>query len=144
MRKKMMMSGAFLSAVTTIVFGAGLVLAAASLLVPEKEMVIEGKKPARFDHAKHTALGVECGVCHHDKDHNPLTAENVGASGNEEQLRCMSCHNKNFANAELQKAKDVFHARCKTCHKEGYNGKNGPAKCKDCHLKTKKTAVEGC
>lgn len=114
-----------------------------TLTAPEKELTIEGKKPARFSHPVHLELGLECGVCHHDKEHNPLSRESIAALGDPAALSCTSCHNSGHPNEELRKAKDVFHARCKTCHKEGYAGKNGPTKCSDCHLK-KKRALEGC
>jgi len=144
MWKKMIMLGAALSTVVTVGLGTGFIHAQASLAAPEKELVVDGKKPARFTHATHIAMGMDCGVCHHDKDHKPLTAEGVASVGDVEKLRCVSCHNKESQNTELRKAKDVFHARCKTCHKEGYAGKKGPSKCSDCHLKTKGKAVEGC
>lgn len=134
-----------------IVFGAVILLGLNSLAVqaeaktaaPEDEITIQGKKPARFNHQTHVGMGLSCAVCHHDKEHNPLSAEAIGAMPDASPLRCVSCHNSEFPKQELQKAKDVFHARCKTCHQEGYQGKNGPKKCGDCHIKKKK-AYEGC
>jgi hypothetical protein len=130
---------ALLAALT---WGAGSAFAQASGY-PEGELIIDGKKPARFSHQSHAALGMDCAVCHHDSENKPLTAEMIGALPDTKQLQCVSCHNDSFANSELQNAKDVFHARCLTCHKDGYEGKQGPAKCTDCHVKAKK-GYEGC
>lgn len=121
----------------------GPVAAEAPAGTPEQEIVIEGKKPARFNHSTHAALGLDCGVCHHDREHKPLTAESIGALTDGAELRCVSCHNETLPAAELQKPKDVFHALCQTCHKEGYQDKKGPTKCTDCHIKQNKM-VEGC
>ena len=143
MQKKMFGFGAAIIAAVAIGFWAGSGIADTSMTVPEGELVIKGKKPARFPHNNHLDMGLECGVCHHDAEHKPLTAEAIASLGDPGKLSCVSCHNSDNANTKLQKAKDVFHARCKDCHKAGYKGKKGPTKCSDCHLKKKK-AVEGC
>jgi len=111
---------------------------------PPGELTIQGKKPARFSHEKHLGQGMECGQCHHDADHAPLTAEAIGKLSDSGTLQCATCHKEGFANAKLQRRKDVFHARCRTCHKEGYNGKKGPTRCNACHLKKKRKKLEGC
>ena len=133
---------AIAAAVTFIAVNLGTRPAAADdsamLKVPDKEIVIEGKKPARFDHQKHLALGVTCGVCHHDADHKPLTEEAILAMDSAKKLECQSCHNQDFANEKLNSVKLAFHARCKECHKQGVGDKKGPTKCTDCHLKKKK------
>ncbi|MDW7773505.1 MAG: cytochrome c3 family protein [Desulfobulbaceae bacterium] len=143
MRKKFFGMGA--AAVVFIAIGslAGLVNADNAMQAPAEEIVIEGKKPARFSHPLHLEMGMDCGVCHHDQEHQPLTAEAIAALGDPGKLSCVSCHNSEHPDKDLQKAKDIFHANCKTCHEEGYEGKNGPTKCTDCHIKTKK-ALEGC
>ena len=110
---------------------------------PKEDITIEGKKPAVFSHNKHLSIGITCAACHHDAEHKPLTEENIAALTDTASLQCVSCHNDSFANAELQKQKDVFHARCRECHKTGFNGKTGPSKCNACHIKTKKK-LEGC
>jgi len=110
----------------------------AMLKAPDTEIVIDGKKPARFDHQKHLALGVTCGQCHHDAEHNPLTEEEILAMDSAKKLECQSCHNQDFANEQLNSVKLAFHARCKECHKEGVGDKKGPTKCTDCHLKKEK------
>lgn len=110
----------------------------AMLKAPDTEIVIEGKKPARFDHKKHLALGVTCGQCHHDAQHNPLTKEAILALDNGSKLQCQSCHNQDFPNKQLNSIKLAFHVRCKECHKAGVGGKKGPTKCTDCHLKKEK------
>jgi formate-dependent nitrite reductase cytochrome c552 subunit len=103
---------------------------------PEAEIIIEGeKKSARFSHPVHLDLGVTCAQCHHDSERQPLTDKDIAAMENSLQLRCASCHNKDFSNPKLQSAKNAFHARCKECHKKGVDGKTGPTKCKGCHLK---------
>lgn len=65
-----------------------------------------------FNHAAHQALG-DCASCHH-------TGDNVS---------CKSCHG---VDPKAPKAKKAFHAQCIGCHKEM---KQGPAKCKECHIK---------
>lgn len=113
-------------------------------IAPQQVITIEGKKPARFDHQKHLALGMKCAVCHHDKDHKGLTAEAIKGLADKKSLECVNCHNKSFAKADLQKPKDVFHARCRECHKAGYNGMHGPKNCISCHIKKKRKKLEGC
>ena len=144
MSKNLAKSSALLFAVFVIMFTAGNVMAVNPLQAPEDELVIEGKKPARFAHKVHLTLGLDCGVCHHDREHKPLNKEAIASLEDPSGLHCVSCHNSSFAVGELQQAKDVFHARCKTCHQEGYAGKNGPTKCSDCHIKSAKKALEGC
>ncbi|MFA6497869.1 MAG: cytochrome c3 family protein [Desulfurivibrionaceae bacterium] len=133
------------------------------IAAPTQELVIKGKKPALFSHAKHTALGLDCTACHHDGKHQPLNEAAIAGLANTDTLHCASCHNEKFANAKLQKPMDVFHGRCKTCHLAGVNGKNGPTACTVCHkaaaapeqkaapaatapapAKKKGKAVEGC
>lgn len=108
----------------------------AGLKAPDAEIVIEGeKKSARFSHPVHLNLGVACGQCHHGSEHQPLTDKDIAAMANSMQLRCASCHNSDFADPKLQTPKAAFHARCKECHKTGVDGKVGPTKCTDCHIK---------
>lgn len=103
---------------------------------PAKEITIDGKKPARFDHQKHMAVaGVSCGQCHHDAAHQPLSAEAIAALPKARSILCVSCHNEGFAKETLRQRKDIFHANCKECHTAGVGGKKGPTKCIDCHLK---------
>lgn len=139
--------------------------ATGKIAAPAQELVIKGKKPAQFGHAKHTALGLDCATCHHDAKHQPLNEAAIAGLGNTDGLHCATCHNEKFANAKLQKPMDVFHARCKTCHTAGVNGKKGPTACTACHkaeaaaseqkttpvpaaapapVKKKGKAVEGC
>lgn len=103
------------------------------IAAPVQELVIKGKKPAQFNHAKHTALGLECATCHHDGKHQPLNEAAIAGLANADTLHCATCHNEKFANAKLQKPMDVFHGRCKTCHTAGVNGKKGPTACTACH-----------
>ncbi len=129
---------------------AGLLFAAGASLAetaapPAGEMRISGKKPARFSHSVHLDQGMSCGQCHHDASHQPLSAGDIGAklaAGG--TLACGSCHAPGFANKKLQRRKAVFHGRCRTCHKQGYNGKKGPTRCNGCHIKKKRKKLEGC
>lgn len=111
---------------------------------PGEEIVIDGKKPARFSHPVHLNLGLECAACHHDREHNPLDAEAIGTITDPGGVKCVVCHNSEHPNPELRTPKDVFHARCKSCHEQGFAGKNGPTKCTDCHLKKGAKGYEGC
>ncbi|MBU0482673.1 MAG: cytochrome c family protein [Proteobacteria bacterium] len=119
------------------------VQAGSPLTAPEDTIIIEGKKPVKFKHAVHLELGVACGECHHDLKHEPLTAEGIGALPSSDALQCATCHNSDFAVAELQQRKNIFHTNCKDCHGKEVNGKKGPTNCTGCHDKKKK-AVEGC
>ena len=127
----------FLSVSTTWLFaGASFGAEGVGLKAPETEIIIEGeKKSARFSHPVHLGLGLECGQCHHNNDHQLLTEKDITSMDNGLQLRCASCHNKNFADPKLQTPKAAFHARCKECHKKGIDGKTGPTKCTGCHVK---------
>lgn len=119
---------------------------AANQTIPDKEITLEGRRPVHFNHKTHLDLGVSCGACHHDADHQPLTTEEIGAMDNTARLKCDSCHDENFENKELRKEKDIFHTNCLTCHREGINGKKGPTGCSSCHTKkkTKTMGIEGC
>jgi hypothetical protein len=133
---------------TTIALAASVVWTIAAttaepLQAPKETITIAGKKPVNFNHQTHIDLGVTCGQCHHDANHQPRTAEDIAALSSGEELSCASCHNSNFPKPELQNPKDIFHANCKECHQAGFNGKQGPTKCTDCHTKQQK-AVEGC
>ncbi len=106
------------------------------LKAPEGEIVIAGeKKSAKFSHPVHLSLGLDCGQCHHDSKHEPLTDKDIAAMENSDPLRCASCHNKDFSDSKLQTPKNAFHTRCKECHKQGVDGKTGPTKCTGCHVK---------
>ncbi|OGQ88195.1 MAG: hypothetical protein A2512_02525 [Deltaproteobacteria bacterium RIFOXYD12_FULL_56_24] len=136
--------------------------AAGKTTAPPQDLVIKGKKPALFSHAKHTALGLDCGTCHHDAKHQPLSEAAIAGMPKADTLRCATCHTATFTNEKLQKPMDVFHARCKTCHATEINGKKGPTNCAACHTvsattpaapeqkaapapaKKKTKAIEGC
>jgi len=139
-----MMLGSVLA--TVLVFGPGGFSVAADepLQAPGTQLVIGKKKPARFNHATHLKLGIDCGTCHHTQDHNPLTVKDIASMTDASKLRCVSCHNGNHPNTKLRKAKGTFHACCINCHKSGYKGKQGPTKCSGCHLKKKRRVLEGC
>lgn len=106
------------------------------LKAPDTEIIIKGeKKSAKFSHPVHMDLGIACGQCHHNSEHQPLTESEIAGLESAVQLQCAGCHNKDFSNPELQTIKDVFHARCKECHKQGVDGMTGPTKCTACHVK---------
>lgn len=129
----------------TVTTGGFFAFAGQKLTAPADKIKIEGKKPAFFNHTTHVNLDLSCGSCHHDAKHSPLSAEKIGALSTGDSLRCGHCHNKDFANPKLQKPKDVFHARCKTCHQKTINGLKGPTGCSGCHgKKTRKKPIEGC
>lgn len=114
------------------------------LRAPESEITIVGQKPAHFSHPVHLRLGLDCGICHHDGEHQPLSAEAIAILPDSKGLDCGGCHNSAFGNSDPQRSKDVFHARCLARHKAGYEGKSGPTGCVGCHVKKVKKAVEGC
>lgn len=143
MKTTLLCKTTLLAMALSVLPGAGIIQANAAS-VPAKEISLQGKKPARFNHTTHTVLGITCGACHHDQQHKPLTAEAMDAVTDPATLRCLSCHNDQQPKQELRQAKDIFHARCKTCHQAGYEGKNGPVTCSGCHLKSDKKAAEGC
>ncbi len=65
-----------------------------------------------FDHTVHQQQ-TECITCHHTGEY----------------ASCRSCHG---VVAEAPKAKNAFHSLCKDCHSKL---KQGPTKCKECHIK---------
>lgn len=129
----------FVAAATTwFLAGTALGEEPSGLKAPETEMVIAGeKKSARFSHPVHLSLGVTCGQCHHNSEHQPLTDKDIEVIDDPVKLRCTSCHNSEFSDPKLQTPKDAFHARCKECHKAGVDGKVGPTKCTGCHVDSK-------
>jgi len=144
MKKQMIAPAAVVAFAFSVFLGAGMVTAAEPAKAPQEEIIIDGKKPARFSHPTHLNLGLDCASCHHDQEHNPLSAEAIGGLSDAGALKCVSCHNSQHPNKDLQKAKDVFHAKCKDCHQEGFAGKKGPTTCTSCHLKKKTKGYEGC
>jgi hypothetical protein len=134
---------ALIALAVTGIWNSNTALAGETLKAPTAAISIEGKKPVTFDHQVHLKLGVACGQCHHDAKHQPRSAEAIGALAKGDELQCASCHNATFAKAELRERKEIFHTRCKECHKAGVNGKQGPTNCAGCHGKAKK-GVEGC
>jgi hypothetical protein len=134
--KKIWLPAIFAMAAIWLSAGIPVTTHAAGLKAPENEIILEGeKKSARFSHPVHLDIGLDCVACHHNSDKQPLTADDIAAMENGQQLRCANCHNKDFANPKLQTFKAVAHARCKTCHKQGVDGKAGPTKCSGCHVK---------
>lgn len=108
-------------------------LFAASFAMAEKTMPqtvtikVEGAKmpPVTFSHATHVDKNkLDCVVCHH-KDKDPKQPE-----------ACTNCHLVKEVKDNAPIAKDAFHKRCQTCHKEmAAKGKAAPTKCNECHKK---------
>lgn len=105
--------------------------------MPNKPIIVGGIKPVQFDHVLHRSLEVPCGECHHDNKHNLRSEEEILGVADGKELRCESCHNKDFVNPYLQDRKTLFHTNCQPCHAVGINGVRGPRTCDGCH-KTKK------
>lgn len=146
MKKTLLLTAFFLS--TALIYAQNTLQAGEgkTLSMPGQEIVIEGKKPARFDHGKHAALGLDCGTCHHTAQHQAMKSEDIAALPKADTLRCISCHTNTFSVKELQSPKDIFHTRCKDCHSKGLNDKKGPTQCDGCHIKAQKSPkkIEGC
>jgi hypothetical protein len=85
---------------------------------------LEGAKmpPVVFSHAVHVEKQtIDCVKCHHKDPQNPKA--------------CTTCHGKEAKGAQAA-ARDAFHARCQTCHKEmAAKGLKPPTKCTECHKK---------
>jgi hypothetical protein len=87
---------------------------------------LEGKMPpVTFSHITHTQkTKINCVVCHH-KDKDPKEAR-----------ACRTCHQVTGVKDNAPPAKDVFHQKCQTCHKESTaKGTKAPTQCTECHNK---------
>ena len=88
---------------------------------------LEGAKlpPVIFSHPTHTEKAkLDCVTCHH-KDKNPKEPEG-----------CLKCHPLKEAKDNAPLAKDAFHKKCLTCHKDSLSkGITAPTKCNECHKK---------
>ena len=85
---------------------------------------LDGAKmaPVTFAHATHVdKLKIDCVKCHHKDAQSPKA--------------CATCHGS-AAKDGTPAAKDAFHTRCQTCHKEmAAKGTAAPTKCLECHKK---------
>jgi hypothetical protein len=90
-------------------------------------ITLEGARlpPVAFSHTKHIEKAkIDCIVCHH-KDKDPKEPEG-----------CVKCHLLKEAKDNAPVAKDAFHKKCLTCHKDVLaKGINAPTKCNECHKK---------
>ncbi len=102
---------------------------------PDRQITIDGVRPAVFDHDTHLGYGVKCGVCHHKSKDEPYTDQEVIAQSSGKTLHCAHCHNKKFKNEKLRNLKIVMHKLCKGCHQKGIDGMKGPTRCIGCHKK---------
>ena len=104
-------------------FGSAVIYAAQA---PEKSVVLKteaGKMaPVTFSHTSHMDKAkAECMTCHHKDPQDPKA--------------CKTCHGSE-AKGKTLSAKDAFHKRCQTCHKEAMaKGVKAPTKCTECHVK---------
>ncbi len=128
MLKKSMLFAAALSCMVTFAFTGAAMAAGAGAEVLTLQTA-EAKKPAVFSHKKHQDM-MKCTECHHIK----------GADGKQAPLpegqapaKCDSCHNATMTNKKVDSFMKAAHENCKGCHTAGYQGKNGPTKCPDCH-----------
>ncbi len=102
--------------------------ASAQKAAPESVTIkLEGAKmaPVKFSHPTHVDKAkVECVVCHH-KDKDPKQPE-----------ACVTCHLAKEVKDNAPVARDAFHKKCQTCHKDmAAKGKAAPTKCNECHKK---------
>jgi len=85
---------------------------------------LEGSKmpPVVFSHPVHVEnQKIDCVKCHHKDPQDPKA--------------CTTCHGKE-AKGSQPAARDAFHTRCQTCHKEvAAKGLKAPTKCTECHKK---------
>jgi len=85
---------------------------------------LDGAKmpPVIFSHAVHAeSQKIDCVKCHHKDPQTPKA--------------CTTCHGAE-AKGSQPAAKDAFHTRCQTCHKEmAAKGSKAPTKCTECHKK---------
>ena len=82
------------------------------------------RKPADFPHRQHQEE-YSCTACHHAKE-GIMVIE-----------KCVSCHNTDISNPDLNSYKKAAHKLCKDCHKGVNNeeGRDAPIKCSGCHIK---------
>jgi mono/diheme cytochrome c family protein len=107
---------------------------------------------AVFPHAKHFLdFGNFCGTCHHEKKIRqgdkmvpvPLSLEKMKAlkDSGRNPFQCRTCH----GDLKPKAYKKLFHKNCLDCHRTlKAQGQKAPVKCRQCHVKPKKRAVEGC
>lgn len=110
--------------VCAFMFAAG--VASAQKKIPDTvTLKLEGATmaPVTFSHTTHTQKAkINCTICHH-KDKDPKEART-----------CRTCHQITAVKDSAPPAKDVFHQKCQTCHKESTaKGVNAPTKCTECH-----------
>jgi hypothetical protein len=103
-------------------------LALADKQPPEPAVIkIEGAKlpPVSFSHKTHVEKNkLECVTCHH-KDKDPKEPET-----------CVKCHLLTEAKDNAPIAKDAYHKKCQTCHKDSSaKGVKAPTACNECHKK---------
>ena len=79
--------------------------------------------PVTFSHTTHAQKAkINCVVCDH-KDKDPKQAQS-----------CRTCHQITGTKDNAPPAKDIFHKKCQTCHKESTaKGVKAPTQCMECH-----------
>ena len=109
-----------------VTFLAFVLVVAGSLLAagaPESVTLTAKMGNITFPHKAHAeTLKIACATCHH------------GLKEGETPQKCGACHG---VDAKAAIAKDAFHGKCQTCHKDenAKNAKKAPVKCGECHKK---------
>ena len=102
-----------------VAFAATAVVAVAQDKGPA-EIKMTKKGTITFNHAKHQESAT-CDECHKQTANHP-----------EGTAKCSSCHRKTDSKADKKAYKKAMHKNCIDCHKAK---KQGPTKCKECHVK---------
>ena len=100
----------------------------------------------RFDHAKHTALAGDCGMCHHQhgtngalpcKDCHSLSPANFKNSAVHSFMACKNCHSAyDPSNPGMPGLKTAYHIQCFKCHRGMAGIGEDPKGCAGmCHAK---------
>jgi len=98
---------------TAIILASSVATVVIAATTPPAEVLYTPKMgTVTFNHTTHQEL-TDCISCHHTGDY----------------AQCKSCHG---VDVKAPKAKNAYHIQCKDCHKEM---KQGPTKCKECHIK---------
>ncbi|GBD98030.1 nine-heme cytochrome c precursor [bacterium BMS3Abin07] len=103
-------------------------------------------EPVKFDHAMHTFIADNCGMCHHQhpdseaqrcKNCHSLNASIFKKSVVNSFLSCKTCHGTyDPANPDMPGLKVAYHRQCFQCHRGMGNVGKDPRGCtKQCHAK---------
>lgn len=96
------------------------------------EMILKtsrARKPAYFPHQKHQDK-YACDLCHHGMDSSGKLVKYTAETA---IYTCISCHNPDMPNAELNGFQAIGHQLCRECHRK--NQDITSATCSTCHRK---------